>query len=62
MNKKQIIDLWRTGYSKKYICELHYNSIKKNLEYQNTKAKIIRNIAYNDVEQILLEEYKKNKG
>lgn len=62
MNRKQIIELWRIGYSKKYICELHYISTKKNLEYQNTKAKIIKNIAYNNVEQILLEEYKKNKG
>lgn len=64
MTKEQIIKLWKIGYSRKYIYEEEYHSLKASGKYPKTiKASELKKIARKNIEAIILEEYKsRNKS
>ena len=62
MEKEIIINLWKLGYSKKYICDLVYMKFRKSEKYKFEKANKIKYEAYHFVELVLLEEYRKYKN
>lgn len=64
MKKEQIIKLWQVGYSRRYIYEEEYHSLKASGKFPKTiKASELKEIARKNTEAIILEEYKsKNKS
>ena len=58
MKYEQIVELWKAGFSKKYIIDLEYHSLKATGFYKNETAKQLKQIAYKNVENTLLFEYR----
>lgn len=58
MNYKEVVNLWKEGYSKKYIVDLYYHYLKSTGIYKRETAKQLKQIAYREIENILLAEYR----
>lgn len=57
MKYEQIVELWKAGYSKKHIIDMEYHSLKAT-GYKRETAKQLKEIAYKNVENTLLFEYR----
>ena len=58
MKYEQIVALWKTGYSKKYIIDMEYHSLKASGFYKRETTKQLKQLAYKNVEDTLLSEYR----
>ena len=58
MKYEQIVELWKTGYSKKYITDLEYRSLKVSGFFKKESVKALKQMAYKNVEDTLLSEYR----
>lgn len=62
MDKEQIIKLWKQGYSKRYIYDLEFHSLKRTGQYNNMTSKELKYFAENKINTILLNQYNSTKG
>lgn len=58
MTNEQIVKLWNIGYSKEYIVDLYYHYLKSTGIYKRESAKQLKQIAFREIEDILLSEYR----
>lgn len=57
MTYEQIVELWKKGYSRKYLYVLEYHHLKSSGRFNNLTAKEIRYMARRNVENVILTEY-----
>lgn len=61
IERNHLLQLWNEGFSKKTLFEKHYNSLITEAKLYNKEfsKRALKKIAKEEVEAMLLEEYKK---
>ena len=58
MNYEEVVNMWKQGFSKKYIVDLYYHYLKSTGNYKRESATQLKELAFRKVEDILLTEYR----
>lgn len=59
MKYEQIIELWKLGYSKRYLYELEFYSLRDNEYYRKKSDIFLRRIARKNIDYTIGKEYKR---